>query len=139
MTTAEELFDLLPLESAMAELRVAQPNPLAVGIDLDAADPTTRALLLLYLDDLDQAHELVQKDSTLIGCWIHAIIHRREGDYFNSLYWYARCAQHPLLQTLPIAPQAFVDRLTEGEQSQELIDAQRAEWKAIYDFVEGHL
>ena len=30
----------------------------------------------------------------------HAIMHRREGDFSNSKYWYAKCENHPILPTL---------------------------------------
>ena len=26
-----------------------------------------------------------------IACWIHAVVHKVEGDAGNSRYWYARC------------------------------------------------
>ncbi len=34
------------------------------------------------------------------SAYLHAIIHRREGDFSNSRYWYRRCANHPILPTL---------------------------------------
>ncbi len=40
-----------------------------------------------------RAHEIVQQDDTDPGaCWIHAVLHKIEGDAWNSRYWYARSA-----------------------------------------------
>jgi hypothetical protein len=37
------------------------------------------------------AHEIVQQDEeSEIACWIHAVLHRQEGDLPNARYWYAR-------------------------------------------------
>lgn len=41
-------------------------------------------------EDWNQAHRLVQGMSDPMACWIHAIIHKIEGDASNSRYWYAR-------------------------------------------------
>lgn len=39
-----------------------------------------------------EAHEIVQKDEEgELSCWIHAVLHRQEGDLPNARYWYARC------------------------------------------------
>lgn len=39
-----------------------------------------------------EAHEIVQQDEQAeLSCWIHAVLHRQEGDLPNAQYWYARC------------------------------------------------
>jgi len=35
-----------------------------------------------------QAHELVQDAHSVNGYWIHAYLHRRQGDPGNAAYWY---------------------------------------------------
>ncbi|MEM9720393.1 MAG: hypothetical protein AAGA10_14125 [Bacteroidota bacterium] len=41
----------------------------------------------------EQAHSLVEHDSTQHGAWIHAYLHRVEGDKWNAGYWYRRAAK----------------------------------------------
>jgi IS1 family transposase len=36
------------------------------------------------------AHKIVQEFDDSIACWIHAVLHKIEGDESNSRYWYAR-------------------------------------------------
>ena len=38
----------------------------------------------------DSAHEIVQEISTPNAQWIHAALHKIEGDESNSRYWYSR-------------------------------------------------
>ena len=41
-----------------------------------------------------EAHEIVQQDERgEIACWIHAVLHRQEGDLPNAQYWYTRCGR----------------------------------------------
>jgi hypothetical protein len=40
--------------------------------------------------DWDKAHEIVQVMDDPLACWIHAILHKIEGDASNSRYWYGR-------------------------------------------------
>ncbi len=56
--------------------------------------------LYLWHDLLDESHKVSQSLNTTSGSMWHAIMHRREGDFSNSKYWYARCENHPLLPTL---------------------------------------
>jgi hypothetical protein len=41
-----------------------------------------------------EAHEIVQQDEEeSLACWIHAVLHRQEGDLANARYWYDRCGR----------------------------------------------
>ena len=40
--------------------------------------------------DWREAHELVQVLETKEAFWVHAYLHRREGDIGNAQYWYNR-------------------------------------------------
>lgn len=40
--------------------------------------------------DWHQAHIIAQKFNDPMACWIHAVLHKIEGDEGNSRYWYAR-------------------------------------------------
>src|SRR3954447_7892804 len=53
--------------------------------------------LWLYFDWLDESHRISQDLPSATGSFWHAIMHRREGDFSNSKYWYARCQGHPAL------------------------------------------
>ncbi len=44
--------------------------------------------------DWDTAHRIAQTISDATGAWIHAYLHRREGDLSNAAYWYS-CASKP--------------------------------------------
>ena len=39
----------------------------------------------------DSAHQIVQELNTSEAQWIHAVLHKIEGDVNNSRYWYSRC------------------------------------------------
>lgn len=56
--------------------------------------------LYLWHDLLDESHKVSQSLHTASGSMWHAIMHRREGDFSNSKYWYAKCENHPILPTL---------------------------------------
>lgn len=44
--------------------------------------------------DWHAAHAIVQRDETdPTSCWIHAVLHKIEGDAGNSRYWYRRAGQ----------------------------------------------
>ncbi|MDY8109785.1 hypothetical protein U0C82_11605 [Fulvimarina sp. 2208YS6-2-32] len=54
-----------------------------------ARDLTT-ALEALDAGNWDRAHEIVQADCSPEAAWIHAHLHRLEGDRGNADYWYNR-------------------------------------------------
>lgn len=51
-----------------------------------------RAVQLALADDWDGAHQIAQDYSNPMANWIHAVLHKIEGDVWNSKYWYARTA-----------------------------------------------
>ncbi|MBT8180829.1 MAG: hypothetical protein KJO53_04480 [Eudoraea sp.] len=36
------------------------------------------------------SHDIAQDMPSILGSWIHAYLHRKEGDQFNANYWYRR-------------------------------------------------
>jgi hypothetical protein len=59
-----------------------------------------KATALLYQDHHDAAHDLVQDGSDTDSALIHAILHRREPDFWNAKYWFRRAMDHPIYQEL---------------------------------------
>ncbi|MCB0821372.1 MAG: hypothetical protein KDC09_01650 [Bacteroidales bacterium] len=47
--------------------------------------------------DWDASHRLIQQYFTSEACWIHAYLHRVEGDLGNAAYWYSRAGK-----TMPV-------------------------------------
>ncbi len=43
--------------------------------------------------DWARAHEVAQADGGRDGSWVHAYLHRKEGDEANAGYWYARAGR----------------------------------------------
>jgi hypothetical protein len=58
--------------------------------------------------DWEGAHGCAQDDHSRAGSWVHAYLHRKEGDLGNAGYWYARAGK-PM-------PAAAVTLATEWEQ-----------------------
>ena len=59
-----------------------------------------RAGLLMFNDDLDSAHDIVQSIGNSTGSFWHGIMHRREGDFSNANYWWNRTGAHPVFDEL---------------------------------------
>ncbi len=44
--------------------------------------------------DWQAAHAIVEEhDADRTAAWIHAVVHRMEGDLDNARYWYGRCGR----------------------------------------------
>ena len=79
---------------------------------LSAATPpdVSRPLRSLWYDgkgDWNAAHDELQDDASSAGSWVHAYLHRKEGDLSNAAYSYRRAGK-------PVATDSLTD-----------------EWKAI--------
>ena len=64
--------------------------------------PLLRALVLDARGDWNGAHQIAQDIHTSDGAWVHAYLHRKEGDAANAAYWYRRAAK-------PVAKGALED------------------------------
>lgn len=54
------------------------------------------ALLALWFDrrgEWERAHETAQELNGPEGAWVHAYLHRKEGDTVNAAYWYRRAGR----------------------------------------------
>jgi hypothetical protein len=68
-------------------LSKAEPPPQLV--------PALAALWWAAKDDWQRAHELVMNERGRDCAWVHAHLHRVEGDHDNARYWYGR-ARRPV-------------------------------------------
>ena len=71
---------------------------LARSATTDAAPPAglaaeLRVLWLARAGRWDEAHDQCQDLPDPAGAWIHAWLHRQEGDFGNAAYWYARAGK----------------------------------------------
>jgi hypothetical protein len=53
-------------------------------------NPLVQALWYDAKGDWHMAHTIAQEVNTADGAWIHAYLHRKEGDEGNASYWYQR-------------------------------------------------
>jgi hypothetical protein len=118
--------------------------------------------LWLYHDFLAESHALSQELHSPTGSFWHAIMHRREGDFFNAKYWYARCRHHPACRAVAAEgaraltdshqaptlaalvshgewdPDGFVDAVSAIHNKPQdpiyaaAVELQRAEWRALF-------
>src|SRR5512140_353975 len=68
------------------------------SIERDAApsralSPAVQALWHDARGDWDRAHTCAQDDHSRDGSWVHAYLHRKEGDAANAAYWYTRAGR----------------------------------------------
>jgi hypothetical protein len=64
-----------------------------------ATEPQGISVYLLAMwhdahNDWDKAHGLVDNLNDATACWVHAYLHRKEGDPVNAAYWYRRAGKN---------------------------------------------
>lgn len=62
--------------------------------------------------DWDKAHCIVQEINTAEAAWIHAYLHRVEGDLGNAAYWYRRAGKPECRAALGAEWQEIYDALS---------------------------
>jgi hypothetical protein len=72
-------------------MKISEFNTL---LDQDAVpnelSPVLQALWHEAKGNWDEAHQLAQSQRDQVGYWVHAHLHRVEGDDANAGYWYRR-------------------------------------------------
>lgn len=86
--TANDLSDEYPSLLAMIE-----KHPIL-------HDSLTEAILCLRIGKIDRAHELVQSGSKPIESYLHGVVHRLEGDFWNAKYWFRQIKDRELLSQM---------------------------------------
>jgi hypothetical protein len=65
-----------------------------------ALSPALAALWQDAKGDWDAAHRIAQDIKSEDGAWIHAYLHRKEGDASNAAYWYGHAGKPVALTSL---------------------------------------
>ena len=132
---------LVPAGPGSAEARdvleTAKPAELIASGVITRPDDGDAMLagLWLFHDWLDESHAISQQLQGATGSFWHAIMHRREGDFSNAKYWYARCADHPVLPSLNAQASAVLNPLP-ADKSLLRLTANGWSPSAFVDFVE---
>ena len=78
-------------------------------------DELLLAVELALADHWDAAHEVVQKYDDIMAAWLHAVLHKIEGDPGNARYWYHRAGQLDRIDDEPNAELVAIrDELQKG-------------------------
>ena len=95
------------------ELRstLAKPKPPA------GLAPALAALWWAAKGDWDKAHGIVMKEDSRDAAWVHAYLHRVEGDLDNAGYWYRKARRPAASEPLPAEWDAIAAALIEQAQT----------------------
>ena len=81
------------------------PAEFKASLEADAPpmelSPALQALWCEAKGDWHEAHRLAQAQDDAIGAWVHAYLHRVEGDDRNAGYWYRRAGKPHSSAPLP--------------------------------------
>ena len=92
-----------------ASLSAAAPAP--------ALAPPLAALWWAAKGDWDAAHKIVQDESTSDAAWVHAYLHRVEGDLGNAAYWYRQARRPVVSHALDAEWDGIVTALLESQSA----------------------
>ena len=94
----------------MADFRAS----LADTAPASGLEPPLAALWWAAKGDWDRAHKIVQDESDANSAWVHAYLHRVEGDLGNAGYWYRQAGQVAAKDSLDAEWQRIAAKLLEA-------------------------
>jgi hypothetical protein len=89
----------------------ARLSDAAPARDLDAA---LAGLWWVAKGEWNEAHKIVQDEETADCAWVHAYLHRVEGDLGNAGYWYRRAGKPVATGSFEAEWEGIVSELLEG-------------------------
>ncbi|MEM7407536.1 MAG: hypothetical protein AAF458_19750 [Pseudomonadota bacterium] len=99
-------------ELTSARLRASCANPAPPQVIADTRHPDLlKAMWLAERGHWEAAHTLAQEDDSETGAWVHAYLHRVEGDLDNAGYWYGRAGRRRCDSELELEWEEIVDAL----------------------------
>lgn len=69
--------------------------------------------------DWERAHAIVQSEATKEAAWVHAYLHRVEGDLSNARYWYAQAGRPAATKALDAEWEAIAGVLLRSREDVE--------------------
>src|SRR5262249_23007348 len=78
--------------------------------------PALVALWWAAKEDWDKAHRIVMDEAGKDCAWVHAYLHRLEGDLDNAGYWYTRAGKAAASGSLPAEWKAIAQALLADER-----------------------
>ncbi|MFO0943862.1 MAG: hypothetical protein U0930_24260 [Pirellulales bacterium] len=129
---ALDLIDHIRLDKSVVALIESMP---ALTLNLESASDDTslqvrsvikqmhlegtcaEAGLWLLARQWDRSHQISQDQHNPDGSYWHGIMHRIEGDYWNSKYWLRQTSKHPVRIQLVKAIGQRADQLIQSEKS----------------------
>lgn len=74
-----------------------------------------RALWWDARGDWESAHEIAQDLPTSWGSWMHAYLHRKEGDPWNAGYWYRKAGVRERRDSLEVEFEALLQSALDAD------------------------
>jgi hypothetical protein len=87
---------------------------LSLAAPPDDCPPLLVALWHDRRGEWDEAHRVAQDIETTDAAWVHAYLHRKEGDLGNAAYWYRHAGKPVANGALDVEWSSIVDALVSG-------------------------
>ncbi len=123
VSDVREELNSLSLEDAFSHTKV---------VHADMANACLSGIWLLF-NYLEESHTISQSIGTTTGSFWHGIMHRREGDFFNSKYWFRRVGEHPIFPELQRVVKELASAVDQHPSISFLIN--QSQWNP-FDFVD---